>query len=180
MIRPLRAACSVGLVGVLALGAVGCSDNRGDATAVPDATTTTVHPKAVGVACPPVVSDPTGEWAIMRDPALRKAPEPCSTIGGSGSTVLAYDSAAGTSIGWETFYVGTDGVVHQGGSGFFQGREGTFETELGVFDTDADGKAGFLRLEALSNAKSDPTGVTAGTVDKKQIALIPVVLVRSH
>lgn len=167
MIRPDRTLGA--LAALLLLGACGA-----DQATAPAATTAA----AIAPASATAVVDPAGEYKLFSDPAITRPPAPDLVFGKGQVLSVDYDGSKtgeGDSLFYRLYFVRPDGSVHQIADRVFEnGRtKGTFTTESHVFDSDANGRPGFVEIFVVTDAKLG-TGGAAQMGKQVRLGMYPV------
>jgi hypothetical protein len=134
----------------------GCSDK------VTDATSTNLAIRS-GSATVPLV-DPSATYAPRSDPSITQQPAGDLLIGDGSRVSIGYDGSKGTGLSYSLFYIQDNGTVVPMTGGFFTDEgSGSFAATIFVYNSDADGRSGFMELETVLM----PPGTTAENAMQK-------------
>ncbi|MBA2734647.1 MAG: hypothetical protein H0U54_17435 [Acidobacteria bacterium] len=105
------------------------------------------------------IKDPDGTYKYFSDPSITKQPQKDAVFGNGQTISIEYDGSkskegGGDSLFYELYYVDTEGSVRVMTGATFDGiTKGTFSTNSKVYDSDADGRPGFMKVIIVQNAK---------------------------
>lgn len=105
------------------------------------------------------IKDPAGYYKYFSDPSITKQPQKDAVFGNGQKISIEYDGSKSTetegdSVFYQLSYVDTEGEVRPVTGGPFDGMtKGTFSTDSKVYDSDADGRPGFMEVSIVQNAK---------------------------
>ena len=106
----------------------------------------------------PTVIDPRGDYVLRSDPAITKAPAPDLVLGDGSLVQLGYDGSKGVGLDYQLFYVRDDGsVVAITTASFEDIGGGQYQRDIVVFNSDADGRAGFIELSTMFTPPGTPS-----------------------
>jgi hypothetical protein len=98
----------------------------------------------------PALIDPRGDYVLRSDPVITLAPTPDLVIGDGALLTLGYDGSKGVGLGFQLFYIRDDGTVEALHLASFDDKGGgKFARNIVVFDSDADGRPGFMELSTM-------------------------------
>lgn len=104
---------------------------------------------------------------LFADPSVTKFPA-ANFVYGNGQTLsVEYDgskSKAGDSVFFDLMMINPDGVVVQVGSNVFDGKvpDRVFTKSNKVFNSDVDGRSGFVEIKVVQNVGLDADGKISG------------------
>ncbi len=106
------------------------------------------------------INDPNDEYKFSSDSSITKVPIKDEVIGGGKAISIEYDGSKtkeNSSLFYTLYYVDKEGDVRElTGSSFTGINNGTFTTSDKVFDSDADGRPGFLKVYVIKSSAIDP------------------------
>ena len=162
------------LAAVMAVSITACDSKKEAAApaavsnAAPAATTSTA-PAAASTAFDTVASleNANDPKKLFADPSVTKFPA-ANFVYGNGQTLsVEYDgskSKAGDSVFFDLMMINPDGVVVQVGSNVFDGKvpDRVFTKSNKVFNSDVDGRSGFVEIKVVQNVGLDADGKISG------------------
>ena len=104
---------------------------------------------------------------LFADPSVTKFPA-ANFVYGNGQTLsVEYDgskSKAGDSVFFDLMMINPDGVVVQVGSNVFDGKvpDRVFTKSNKIFNSDVDGRSGFVEIKVVQNSGLDADGKISG------------------
>ena len=105
----------------------------------------------------PALIDPRGYYVLRSDPAITLAPAPDLVIGDGAVLTLGYDGSKGTGLAYQLFLVRPNGAVVALNTALFDDQGGgKFARDIVVFDSDADGRPGFIELSTMFTPPGTP------------------------
>ena len=115
-----------------------------------------------------VLKDPDGDCKPFSDPSITKPPA-AGTVFGNGQTLsLEYDgskSEASSSLFYRTFFFDAEGTLRPISGGPFDGMtKGIFSTNAKVFESNANGRPGCVKVGTVINTKMGSDGMTGTQV----------------
>ncbi|MBA3679229.1 hypothetical protein H0W80_03525, partial [Candidatus Saccharibacteria bacterium] len=121
------------------------------------------------------INDPQGEYKLFSDQSITKVPTKDEVIGGGKAISIEYDgskSKEDSSLFYTLYYVDKEGDVRQvTGSSFTGINKGTFTTSDKVFDSNANGRPGFLKVYIIKSAAIDPAAGGSSALNSTPIGL---------
>ena len=120
-------------------------------------------------------NDPYGEYKLFSDASITKAPTKGEVIGGGKAISIGYDGSktkANSSLFYTLYFVDKHSSVRELTNSSFTGiNKGTFTTSDKVFNSDANGRPGFLKVYFIKSAASDPAAGGSKALASTPIAL---------
>lgn len=119
------------------------------------------------------VVDPDGEYTLFSDPAITRPPAPDLVFGKGQTLSVDYDGSKtgeGDPLFYRLYFIRPDGKVQQLADSVFEnGRtRGTFTSQSLVFNSDANGRPGFVEVFVVTQVK---VGTDGGSHSGKQVRL---------
>jgi hypothetical protein len=152
-------------------------DSKKDATASAGAAAVAAPSTAPAAAAPAAASTAFDTVAslenandpkkLFADPSVTKFPA-ANFVYGNGQTLsVEYDgskSKAGDSLFFDLMMINPDGVVVQVGSNVFDGKvpDRVFTKSNKIFNSDVDGRSGFVEIKVVQNVGLDANGKISG------------------
>lgn len=115
--------------------------------------------------------DPDGVYDKKSDDSITNPPKDGITVGDGSEITVGYDGSKGDGLSYNLFYIQNNGTVVPLGGGFFKdNKDGSFSQEITEFNSDADGRDGFMELQTvfiepgstLDNVMENTTNITLG------------------
>ncbi|CAN5446556.1 hypothetical protein BH11CYA1_BH11CYA1_46590 [soil metagenome] len=169
---PKPALIAIGVVAAaVVLGAAGAAmskDSSNDTAAADQQRKLAQNPDAK-------INDPYGEYKLFSDASITKAPTKGEVIGGGKAISIGYDGSktkANSSLFYTLYFVDKHSSVRELTNSSFTGiNKGTFTTSDKVFNSDANGRPGFLKVYFIKSAASDPAAGGSKALASTPIAL---------
>jgi hypothetical protein len=162
---------------LLALGmavSITACDSKKDAAAPAGATSSSAAPASAAPAAASTAFDTVASLEnandpkkLFADPSVTKFPA-ANFVYGNGQTLsVEYDgskSKAGDSLFFDLMMINPDGVVVQVGSNVFDGKvpDRVFTKSNKIFNSDVDGRSGFVEIKVVQNSGLDADGKISG------------------
>ena len=141
--------------------ATGCKDSapKPAATAGSSAPVATTAPTA---SAPTAIKDPDGRYKLFSDPRIKNAPAAGFKVGNGQVFSVEYPSGTDT-VFYDLSFVDRDGVVRPAKSSSLVTKDQMLHSsEIVVFDSDADGRPGFMSIHTVGTTKVDDSGKVSG------------------
>ena len=115
--------------------------------------------------------DPEGVYNKKSDDSITDPPKDGIIVGDGSEITVGYDGSKGDGLSYNLFYIQNNGTVVPIGGGFFKdNKDGSFSQEIAEFNSDADGRYGFMELQTvfiepgstLDNVMENSTNITLG------------------
>ena len=161
------------LAAVLAFALTAC-DSKKDVAAPAGATSSSAAPASAAPAAASTAFDTVASLEnandpkkLFADPSVTKFPA-ANFVYGNGQTLsVEYDgskSKAGDSVFFDLMMINPDGVVVQVGSNVFDGKvpDRVFTKSNKIFNSDVDGRSGFVEIKVVQNSGLDADGKISG------------------
>ena len=119
--------------------------------------------------------DPRGDYVLRSDPAITLAPAPDLVIGDGAVLTLGYDGSKGVGLGFQLFYIRDDGTVKALNLASFDDKGGgKFARDTVVFNSDADGRPGFMELSTTFTPPGTPPAEVVAKSKFFSLGMYPV------
>ncbi len=120
------------------------------------------------------IQDPAGTYKLFSDPSIRKPPAAGITIGGGEVVTVEWDNSKDDSLFYTVHFVDAEGQVRPAANSVFDAKgSGVFTRDMVIFESNADGRPGFLELHSVTHTKLGSDGVTG---DKVKLGMYPVLI----
>lgn len=143
--------------------AAGCKEPAEKQASTPPSSGSGASTKASPPGAPSAIQDPEGRYALFSDPRIKQAPAAGMKIGNGQVVTVEYPSGKDV-VFYEVFYVDQEGVVRPTTRGPLVSTDQIIhKIDIVVFDSDADGRPGFLALHTVGTTKVDDSGKMSGS-----------------
>lgn len=147
----------------LVVVAVGCKEPAEKPAPTPSSSGSAAPTTAPPAGAPSGIKDPDGTYALFSDPRVKKAPAAGLKIGNGQVVTVEYPSGKDV-VFYEVFFVDRDGEVRSATRGPLVSQdELTHSSDITVFESNADGRPGFLALHTVGTTKVDDNGKMSGS-----------------
>ena len=173
--NPLKQFALVCSVVAIALLGTGCDAKKEAApqtgaptsAAPPTASVAAVMPAPAAMDTVASLENANDPKKLFADPSVTKFPSKDFVYGNGQTLSIEYDgskSKPGDSVFFDLMMINPDGVVVQVGSNVFDGKvpDRVFTKSNKVFNSDVDGRSGFVEIKVVQNVGLDANGKISG------------------